>query len=161
MTSNRHPLLGWIIAFKAFKAVTLTALGIALITTRHSDLLDLLSRLALALHISLSSRLLDWVLTAASGLTVTKRTVMGITAFCYAVLMGAEGTALYLRKPWAFGFTIIATSLLVPIEIYEIAQKPDVLRVLVLAINLAIIGYLWQQRSLTVTRERRDSEGSR
>ena len=140
--------LGWIIAFKALKAVLLTALGVGLITTRHSNLLDLVMRFALAVHISLSSHVLDWLLAAASGLSVTKRTVMAVTAFCYAVLMAGEGTALYLRKPWAFGFTIIATSLLIPIEIYEIAQKPDVLRVLVLATNLAIIGYLWQQRRL-------------
>lgn len=158
MTGDRGGLLGWIIAFKAIKAVLLTALGVGLVTTRHSDLLELAMRFALAVHISPSSRILEWLLTAASGLTVTKRTVMAITAFCYAALMAGEGTALYLRKPWAFGFTIIATSLLIPIEIYEIAKKPDAVRVLVLAINLAIIGYLWQRRRLAATGEPARSE---
>ena len=56
-TDKQHHqrVLGWIIAFKAFKAITLTALGIVLITTRHSDPLDLFVRLALAVHLPLSS----------------------------------------------------------------------------------------------------------
>lgn len=33
--------LTWIIAFKAFKTVTLTGLGIALLTTRHDDPVNL------------------------------------------------------------------------------------------------------------------------
>jgi uncharacterized membrane protein (DUF2068 family) len=158
MTRDRRGLLGWIIAFKAIKAVALTASGIALITTRHSDPGDLLVRLAMAVHIPLSSRFLGWLLTAVSGLTITKRTLLGITAFCYAALMAGEGTARYLWKPWAFGFTIIATSLLVPIELYEIAQKPDVVRVIVLATNLAIIGYLWQRRRFADMGEPRGNE---
>ena len=49
---------------------------------------------------------------------------------------------LYLRKPWARWFTIIATSSLIPIEVYEIVRKPDLTRVLVLAANVAIVAYL-------------------
>jgi hypothetical protein len=33
-------LLPWIIAFKAFKAITLTTLGIVLLVTRHADPVD-------------------------------------------------------------------------------------------------------------------------
>ena len=33
-------------------------------------------------------------------------------------------------------------------EVYEIARKPDVPRVLVLVVNVAIVAYLWQRRDL-------------
>ena len=51
---------------------------------------------------------------AASGATdpkkrVSRQTTLAITAFGYATLMGTEGVALYMRKPWAPWFTIIAT----------------------------------------------------
>ena len=153
MKNEHQGLLGWIIAFKAFKAVALTAIGIALITTRHSDLLDLLVRLAMAVHLPLSSHLLDWLLTVASTLTITKRTALGITAFGYAVLMASEGVALHLRRPWAFWFTIIATCTLIPVEVYEIVRKPDALRILVLVVNVGIVAYLWQQGDLAAARK--------
>jgi len=63
MRSQRlHSLLPWIIAFKAFKSVTLTALAIVLLTTRHADPVDVLMRFALAVHLPLTSRLFDWAL---------------------------------------------------------------------------------------------------
>ena len=148
MKQHRQWLLGWIIAFKAFKAIALIALGIVMLSTRHADPLDLFVRLALAVHLPLSSRLLERVLAFISGLTITRQAALAMTAFGYGALMGSEGIALYLRKPWARWFTIIATTSLVPIEVYEIVRKPDVPRVLVLAVNVSIVAYLWQRRDL-------------
>src|SRR5947199_245139 len=119
-TGSALPL---IIGFKAFKATTLTAIGLALLVARHSDPVDLVVRLALAVHLPLTSALLDKALTFALGLTVGKQIALGITALGYAVLMGAEGIALHLRKPWARWFTIGATSSLIPIEMYEIIRE--------------------------------------
>lgn len=65
-------MLAWIIAFKAFKALTLTALGVALLSTRDADPVNLFMRLAaLALHVPLTSRLLDRVLAFLADLTMT------------------------------------------------------------------------------------------
>ena len=145
---SRSTILGWIIAFKAAKASALAALGIALLTTRRSDPVDLIIRVALAVHLPLTSRMLDRLIAAVSNLTVAKQTILAITAFGYAILMGTEGVALYLRKPWARWFTIIATSSLVPVEVYEIVRKPDLLRVVVLVTNVAIVVYLWRRREV-------------
>lgn len=134
--------LAWIVAFKAFKTVTLTALGVALLTTRHANPVDVLTRLALAVHLPLSSEWFDRALTFALHLSVARQTALGITAFGYAALMGTEGVSLYLHKPWARWFTVIATGSLVPIEVYEIAREVHPVRVAVLVANLAIVGYL-------------------
>ena len=141
-------LLGWIIAFKAAKAVTLLALGITLLTTRQSNPVDRFLRLTLAVHLPLSARLLDRAIALLSTLTIARETTLALTAFAYAILMGTEGVVLYLRKPWARWFTIIATSSLIPIEGYEIARKPDITRVLILAANIAIVAYLWRRRDV-------------
>jgi uncharacterized membrane protein (DUF2068 family) len=43
--------------------------------------------------------------------------------------------------------TVVATSSLIPIEIYELAKRPSVNKVLVIVINVAILGYLvWRLR---------------
>lgn len=145
---NRFSPLAWIVAFKAFKATTLTTLGLLLLATRHDDPLDLLTRLALTVHLPLSSDLFDRAVRFAMNLTLRKQVALAVTAFGYAVLMGAEGLALYFRKPWARWFTIGATSSLVPVEIYEIVREVHVVRVLVLIANIAIVVYLFKRKEL-------------
>jgi uncharacterized membrane protein (DUF2068 family) len=105
------------------KAVILAALGIALLTTRHSDPVALVMRLALTIHLPASSRLLDWAIAALSTLTVSRQTTLAATAFAYAVLMAAEGVAVSFRKPWARWSTVVANSSLVPVEVYEIVRE--------------------------------------
>jgi uncharacterized membrane protein (DUF2068 family) len=147
---NRRPsgLLPWIIAFKALKALALMALGIALLTTRHVDPVDFVVGLALAVHLPLTSRLLDSALAVVANLTVAKQTALALTAFAYALLMATEGVALYLRHPWARWFTIIATGSLVPLELYEIARELHPTRVLILVANLAVVVYLWRRQEM-------------
>lgn len=145
---RRLSLLAWIIAFKAFKAITLTALGTALVMTRRDDPVDLLMRAALAIHLPLTSELFDRALRFAMNLSTSKQVALGITAYGYAVLMGSEGVALYLRKPWARWFTIGATSSLLPIELYEIVREVHPVRVLVLLANIAIVVYLFKRKEL-------------
>jgi len=145
-------LLPWIVAFKAFKTVTLIALGIALLTTRAEGPVDLLVRLALTVHLPLTSRLFTRALVFTSHLTTTKQTALAITAFAFAALMGTEGTALYLRKPWARWLTIVATSSLIPIELYEIAREVHPIRIVVLLVNVAIVVYLWNHEELFVSK---------
>jgi uncharacterized membrane protein (DUF2068 family) len=62
--------------------------------------------------------------------------------------MGAEGVALYVRKPWAPWFTIGATSSLLPIEVVEIIREPHVGRVVVLIVNVGVVVYLWKRREM-------------
>jgi len=53
-----------------------------------------------------------------------------------------EGIGLWLLKRWAEWLTVIATSSLVPVEIFEIHRHPTVLKVLVLIVNIAVAGFL-------------------
>jgi len=146
--TRRFSPLSWIIAFKAFKAVALTALGVALLTTRRADPVDLLVRFALAVHLPLTSRLLGRVLDFLANLTVSRQTALAISAFAYALLMGAEGVALHYRHPWARWFTIVATASLIPIEIYEVVREVHATRILVLAANIAVVIYLWRRKEV-------------
>lgn len=146
MPARRLNVLGWIVAFKAFKSLSLTAVGVVLLTVRHRDPVDLLMTAALAIHLPLTSRIFARLLAIAVNLTIRKETALALTAFGYAVLMASEGIGLHLRKPWARWFTIGATSSLVPIEVYEILREPHAVRLLVFAANVAIIVYLVKRR---------------
>src|SRR6266487_6638794 len=106
MTTTQSSLLPWIVAFKAVKAIVLTAVGVGLFLTRHDDPVDLLVRLALTVHLPLSSELFDRALRFATRLSVGKQIALGITALAYAALMGTEGIGLYLHQRWARWLTI-------------------------------------------------------
>jgi uncharacterized membrane protein (DUF2068 family) len=60
----------------------------------------------------------------------------------YAGVLLTEGVGLWLRQRWAEYFTVIVTASFVPLELYEIVRHVTVTRVIVLAVNLAIVGYL-------------------
>ncbi|HET6401388.1 MAG TPA: DUF2127 domain-containing protein [Candidatus Kapabacteria bacterium] len=68
-------------------------------------------------------------------------------AFFYAALFAIEGIGLLAQKRWAEYFTAIITASFLPIEIYEIFRHPMIFRVIVFAINVAVLIYLiWRVR---------------
>jgi len=146
MPDRAASLLPWIVAFKALKAATLTAVGVTLLATRQDDPADLLVQLALAVHLPLSSELFGRALTYATQLTVGKQTALAVTALGYAVLMGTEGVSLYVRGGWVRWFTIAATGSLIPIELYELVRNVHLVRVVVLVVNVAMVIYLYRKK---------------
>jgi hypothetical protein len=62
--------------------------------------------------------------------------------------MATEGVGLYRRRRWARWFTIGATGSLMPLELYEIVRAPRPLRMVILLVNIAVVGYLWQRKEV-------------
>jgi uncharacterized membrane protein (DUF2068 family) len=60
----------------------------------------------------------------------------------YGILQLIEGLGLWLLKRWGEYFAVVATSLGLPIEIYELTEKITVLRVGALIVNIAAVVYL-------------------
>jgi uncharacterized membrane protein (DUF2068 family) len=60
----------------------------------------------------------------------------------YAVLFLTEGTGLLFRKRWAEWLTIVATSSLMPFEVYELIKQFTAVRLLALLVNAAVVLYL-------------------
>jgi uncharacterized membrane protein (DUF2068 family) len=70
--------------------------------------------------------------------------------FFYALLHLIEGIGLILERDWAGYLVVIATSSLIPFEIYEITKKPTLLRFSLFLLNVGIVIYL----VATLARER-------
>ena len=60
----------------------------------------------------------------------------------YGILQLVEATGLWMLKRWGEYFAVVATSLGLPIEIYELTEKITVIRVGALVINVAAVIYL-------------------
>ena len=67
--------------------------------------------------------------------------ISGLTGF-YAVLFLTQGTGLAFRQRWAEWLTIVATSLFIPVEIYEICREFTLIKSALLLTNLAVVAFL-------------------
>jgi len=77
--------------------------------------------------------------------TLTK---IGFVVAGYAVLEGAEAVGLWYQKRWAEYLTFIATTLLLPLEIYEISHRASPFKIITLIINIAVVIYLLYAKRL-------------
>ncbi|HEX4363979.1 MAG TPA: DUF2127 domain-containing protein [Solirubrobacteraceae bacterium] len=65
----------------------------------------------------------------------------------YALVEGIEAFGLWYQRRWAEYLTLIVTASLLPLEVYELSLRFSPLKVLTLAINLAVVAYLlWAKR---------------
>lgn len=142
MKSSHSRMLRLIAAFKLFKAALLIALGVGAFRLVHKDIAGVLMHWIDAFRIDPANRFIDTALSKASNLSPSQIKNLGLGSFIYAGLFLTEGIGLWLGKRWAEWLTIVITSSLVPIEIYEIHRHPTPVKVIALGINLAIVAYL-------------------
>jgi uncharacterized membrane protein (DUF2068 family) len=134
-----------IAVFKLLKASSLIVVGIVSLKLIHGDLASALGHWVAALGLDPGNRYVDHALQRAANVSPGKIEDLGLGSLFYASLFLTEGIGLWLMKHWAEWFTIIITSSLVPLEVYELHHHPTLIKVLVLIINLAVVGYLIQR----------------
>jgi uncharacterized membrane protein (DUF2068 family) len=81
---------------------------------------------------------LDQLFTLQSS----KLRLAGVGIAAYALLEGAEAVGLWYQKRWAEYLTFIATTVLLPLEIYELTRTVSPFKLIAFIINLAIVIYL-------------------
>jgi uncharacterized membrane protein (DUF2068 family) len=140
-------MIEMIAIFKFMKAAGLIAIAFGAIKLLDPATGDMLARWIDALSATSGHPLIQNYLVKVSEYSPKKIQVVGVGALLYATLFMIEGIGLWHEAPWAEYLTVIATSLLIPIEVYEIAQKVSIPRVGALIVNLAAVAYLvWRIR---------------
>jgi uncharacterized membrane protein (DUF2068 family) len=129
-------------AMKLASGAVAVLAGFGIFRLLHRDLGETLEHIATRAHLDPENRLVQAVVTRVSSVTPKQLKVLGVGTFFYAALHLIEGTGLILLKTWAEYLTVIATSSLLPLEIYEIAQKQSLLRFSILLVNIVIVVYL-------------------
>ena len=128
--------------FKLFKAALLIATGIGILKLLHKDVAEVVMHWIDVFRVDPDNRLVHAALVKAFGLDDHRLKELSVGTFCYAGLFLTEGTGLLLQKRWAQYFTIIVTSSLLPIEVYELAKHPSTGKVLLILANIAVVIYL-------------------
>src|SRR5580704_17117001 len=142
MKTSDDWLIRLIAVFKFVKAGLLIALGVGVFRLVHRDLGSVIEHWCEAMRLDPGSHFVNLAQEKAAHVSPEQVKKLGLGSFLYAGLFLAEGTGLWLRKRWGEWLTVIITSSLVPVEIYEIYRRPSYFKVVVLALNVAFVLYL-------------------
>jgi uncharacterized membrane protein (DUF2068 family) len=128
--------------FKLLKATLLIAVALGIHHLLHHDADDILKHWVHAVRIDPENKYIHAGISKVTGLN--ERTLRDISfgTFAYGTLFLIEGTGLLLRKRWAEYLTVISTTGLLPLEVYELFHRPRPAKVIVLVANVLIVIYL-------------------
>jgi uncharacterized membrane protein (DUF2068 family) len=68
--------------------------------------------------------------------------ILALVLLAFAALEAVEGVGLWFNKRWAEYLTFVATTALVPFEVYELTNGVSAFKLIALIINVAVVLYL-------------------
>jgi uncharacterized membrane protein (DUF2068 family) len=128
--------------FKFIKGAALLGLAFGALSFLHKDVASEVERWIDQLRIDPDNKFIGALLSKLQLVHTKELKELSALGVGYAALFLTEGTGLLFRKRWAEWLTIIATSSLMPFEVYELVEKFTVVRLLALLINAAVVLYL-------------------
>jgi uncharacterized membrane protein (DUF2068 family) len=132
--------------YKLVTAVISLALGIELSRLFRSDIGPTLDFLIRFLRLDPENALIHWVIERLMRIDHKQLRLLQVGMFAYAALHTIEGIGILRGKRWGGVLIIMATSSLIPVELYEIWKHTRPLRIAALVLNLAIVIYLFVHR---------------
>jgi uncharacterized membrane protein (DUF2068 family) len=135
-------LLRLIALERIVRGALLLAAGIYLLFHLNSDFGRLGERVMRAVELDPRRPFFHRIVVYLHHLHASEIRVAALFALGYGVLELVEGTGLWLDQLWAEYLTVIATSLLLPLEVYELVRHPTALKAGGITVNLLIVAYL-------------------
>lgn len=151
-SARRDRLLPWIAAERAFRALVLVGVGVALLSHPHANWASDVSHLAQHLGFDPKENWIQRIISDVSKLHTHQDLVFGAAALAYGILEGAEAYGLFKRRPWGEWLTVVATSLLFIPEVWELTKSATPLKVGAVLLNVLVVAYLlWRLRRAGAT----------
>ena len=135
-------VLRLIAAERIIRGVLLLGAGVYLLFHLNSDFGRVAERVLRAVDLDPRRPLFHRLIAYLHHLHASEVRIAALFALSYGGLELVEGTGLWLDQLWAEYLTVIATSLLIPLELYELVRHPTALKAGGLVVNLAIVAYL-------------------
>ncbi len=139
------------------RALVLALLGIAVLRFKSSEasLRELFAQalpaakpLANVLNLDLSSSPTVDRIRGLLGANPKTLTWIAVALFAYGAIQIAEGIGLWSLKRWGEYLAVVATSIFLPLEVYELTEKITTLRVGAFLVNLLLVVYLIASKRL-------------
>ena len=127
---------------EAVKGGIVLGAGFGLLELLHRDVRHIAESLVTRLHIDPSRHYAGIFLNAAAQVTDARLWALAVLAFAYSSLRFAEAYGLWRARRWGVWLGAAGGAIYVPVELYELWHKPSWIKVVTLAVNVAIVAYL-------------------
>jgi len=124
------------------KGLIVLLAGFGLLSLVHRDAWDVAESFLEWLHISPDAHYAQVFLNLADQVTDSKLWAVAIGALAYSSLRFAEAYGLWRARPWAEWLALVSGAIYLPFEIYEMARRPDWVRLTIFLVNLAVVFYM-------------------
>ena len=141
-TPRSRRVLRLIAVERCGRGVLLLTAGVYLLFHVNSDFGRLGERVMRAIELDPRRPFWHRITAYLHHLHATQLRTAAIVAVGYGLLEFVEGTGLWLDQLWAEYLTVIATSLLIPFELYELVRHTSIWKAGGILVNLAIVVYL-------------------
>ena len=128
--------------FKLLKASLLITVAMGVHHLLRGDIATTLERWVHAVRIDPHNHYIHSAISSITGLPPRRLEELSVGTFAYGALFFVEGLGLLFRKRWAEYLTVISTTGLLPLELYELVHRPTGAKAILLAGNLLIVAYL-------------------
>ncbi|MES2525301.1 MAG: DUF2127 domain-containing protein [Gemmatimonadota bacterium] len=145
-------MLRAIAVLKGLQAFTLFGIALAAFQLLRPDVALFVQNWVRQLPIESEQNLIQQAGGWVSSLLPHQVASIGFGMLLYALLFAVECVGLWRRKIWAEWLTVVATGLLIPLEVWEVVSRISPLRVLALVLNVAVVWYLVRQLRRNVAR---------
>jgi uncharacterized membrane protein (DUF2068 family) len=135
----RIDVLRTIALYKLLKVLLLLALAYGEVRLSDASLTAKLVTWASARPLGLEHKVVTWLLEWFSGFSATRVHALRMVTLAYAAVFAIEGIGLWMRKRWAEWMTTIITASLIPLELWELFNRPNIGKAAVFIANVAIV----------------------
>jgi uncharacterized membrane protein (DUF2068 family) len=141
----RDPGIRIIVYLKFFKCALFIFSGFGLLHLLHVDSTETILRWLDNFPFDPGNRHIQGLIQKASFIEDRQLKELSLGSFLLAGLSLFEGMALLMQKPWAKYFTLMVMASLIPLELWKLMEGFGALKVLLVALNVAIVWYLAQR----------------
>jgi uncharacterized membrane protein (DUF2068 family) len=124
------------------KGLVVLLAGFGVLSLVHRDAWDVAESFLEWLHISPDTRYAQVFLSLADQVTDAKLWTVAIVALAYSTLRFFEAYGLWRERAWAEWLALVSGAIYLPFEIFELARRPDWVRLAIFLINLAVVLYM-------------------
>ncbi|MBI3756299.1 MAG: DUF2127 domain-containing protein [Deltaproteobacteria bacterium] len=123
-------------------------LSFGVISLINKDMEEFANELVAFFNLDMDNRYIEMLIDKIGMIENGMIIGVSIGMVSYAALNLSMAYGLHKRRRWAEWLTVIATSLLIPFEVYEIIQEQTIVRIGILILNAAIVYYLAKHKEL-------------
>ena len=132
------------------KGLLVLLVGFGLMSLVHRNVERFVAGLVRHSHLNPASHYPRIFIEAAANATDTRLWFLSLAALLYAAMRFIEAYGLWYHRQWAEVFAVVTGAIYLPVEIYELVERVNSVRIVIFAANSLIVAYLsftWWQRN--------------